>query len=128
MSSTAETVDQDVTRCNAFLEHARNKDPTVRFMMAQLSRAGCGLADAAVSCKKCDGQLAGGFQDDGTVVLCANHVTTQDHASTTLIHEAVHAFDQCRQRSTGGTAFIMPAVKFGLLHSPETALLDAKCC
>lgn len=102
MSSAAESEQEDVSRCNKFLEYARSKDPAVRFMMSHLSRAGCGMSDSEVSCRKCDGQLAGGFQDDGTIVLCANHVTTQDHASTTLVHEAVHAFDQCRAEVNWG--------------------------
>jgi mitochondrial inner membrane protease ATP23 len=67
-------------------------------MFAQLKRAGCQLDANKVECRRCDGKLAGGFQDDGGVVLCANHVATQDHASTTLVHEAVHAFDQCRAK------------------------------
>jgi mitochondrial inner membrane protease ATP23 len=71
-------------------------------MFAQLKRAGCELDTSKVDCRRCDGQLAGGFQDDGGVVLCANHVSTQDHASTTLVHEAVHAFDQCRAKIDWG--------------------------
>ena len=30
--------------------------------------------------------------------MSLSHVTTQAHASTTLVHEAVHAYDQCRAR------------------------------
>jgi mitochondrial inner membrane protease ATP23 len=67
-------------------------------MFSHLKRAGCGMQDTQVECRRCDGQLAGGFQDDGNIVLCANHIRTQDHANTTLVHETIHAFDQCRAK------------------------------
>jgi mitochondrial inner membrane protease ATP23 len=101
MASDKEAAEQ-VARCDLLREHALAKDPAVRFMLAQLDRAGCPLAPSSVQCRRCDGALAGGFQDDGGIVLCANHVTTQDHASTTLVHEAVHAFDQCRAKVDWG--------------------------
>lgn len=83
-------------RCDALKDAALSKDPAVRFMLGALRRAGCALGDGAVECRRCDGAMAGGFQDDGGIVLCSNHVTTQEHASTTLVHETIHAFDQCR--------------------------------
>lgn len=83
---------------NIFLECNTNynSNPAVRFMFAHLKRAGCNVSTDNIECQRCDGQMAGGFQDNGGVVLCANHINTQDHANTTLVHEAVHAFDECR--------------------------------
>lgn len=65
-------------------------------MFKHLKRGGCELSPEKVACKRCDGQLAGGFQDDGGILLCSNHLTTQAHTSNTIVHEAVHAFDACR--------------------------------
>lgn len=67
-------------------------------MFKHLKRGGCDLSAEQVVCKKCDGQLAGAFQDDGGILLCANHLSTQEHASRTLVHETVHAFDACRAK------------------------------
>lgn len=67
-------------------------------MFRHLARGGCALTPDKVTCRRCDGQLAGGFQDDGGILLCANHLHTQTHASNTLVHEAVHAFDSCRAK------------------------------
>lgn len=89
-------------RCDALKDFALSKNPAVRYMLSQLERAGCGLAAGAVECRRCDGAMAGGFQDDGGIVLCSNHVATQGHASTTLVHEAIHAFDQCRAKVDWG--------------------------
>lgn len=65
-------------------------------MMSALKRGGCDLTD--ISCRTCDGNLAGGFRSDGGVILCSDTVRTQSHLSTTLVHESVHAFDQCRAK------------------------------
>ena len=67
-------------------------------MMSALKRGGCALSPSSISCRTCDATLAGGFRDDGGVILCSNTVRTQSHLSTTLVHESVHAFDQCRAK------------------------------
>lgn len=71
-------------------------------MFRHLKRGGCELSPSKVECKRCEGQLAGGFQDDGGILLCSNHLTTQAHTSNTLVHEAVHAFDACRAKVDWG--------------------------
>lgn len=71
-------------------------------MFKHLKRGGCELSPGKVECRHCDGQLAGGFQDDGGILLCSNHLTTQAHTSNTLVHEAVHAFDACRAKVDWG--------------------------
>lgn len=67
-------------------------------MFKHLKRGGCNLTADAAECRKCEGQLAGGFQDDGSIMLCSNNLTTQAHTSTTLVHESIHAFDACRAK------------------------------
>ncbi|CAN8068883.1 unnamed protein product [Agarophyton chilense] len=88
----------EMNRCQNFRDEAFKSHPSVRFMFKHLKRGGCELSPERVICKRCDGQLAGGFQDDGGILLCSNHLTTQEHTSNTLVHEAVHAFDQCRAK------------------------------
>jgi mitochondrial inner membrane protease ATP23 len=101
VSDDKATLEQN-TRCNTLRQFALTKDPAVRFMLSQLDRAGCTLAEDSIQCRQCDGAMAGGFQDDGGIVLCSNHIATQEHASTTLVHEAIHAFDQCRAKVDWG--------------------------
>lgn len=74
------------------------RHPSVRFLFKHLKRGGCPLDPESVVCKRCDGQLAGGYQDNGGILLCANHLTTKDHAADTLVHEAIHAYDACRAK------------------------------
>lgn len=67
-------------------------------MFNHLKRGGCELNADTVLCKRCDGQLAGGYQDDGAILLCSNHLLTLSHTANTIVHEAVHAFDACRAK------------------------------
>ena len=30
------------------------------------------------------------------VILCSNHLDSQDHTDTVVVHELIHAFDDCR--------------------------------
>ncbi|KAF6000466.1 Has a dual role in the assembly of mitochondrial ATPase [Cyanidiococcus yangmingshanensis] len=98
-------------RCENFLQRAVRTNPTVQFMLRALREAGCPEAkqdtatvlaapkqrlNSRIYCRHCEAAVGGGFQDDGTVILCANHIRSQAMASTTLVHELIHAFDQCR--------------------------------
>jgi inner membrane protease ATP23 len=106
-------------RCENFLQRAIHANPTVQFMLKALRDAGCPvllkptadptetdadtrhsvtkpLPNTRIFCRHCEAAVGGGFQDDGTVILCANHIRSQAMASTTLVHELIHAFDQCR--------------------------------
>lgn len=74
------------------------RNPSVRFMFNHLKRGGCELNSETVLCRRCDGQLAGGYQDDGAILLCSNHLVTLSHTANTIVHEAVHAFDACRAK------------------------------
>lgn len=76
--------------------HSPPSNPSVRFLFKHLSRTNCPPTRENVACRRCDANLAGGFQDDGNILLCSNHLTTQSHTSNTLVHEAIHAFDSCR--------------------------------
>lgn len=67
-------------------------------MFNALTRGGCGIDESKVECRRCDGKLAGGFKADGSIQLCSNHLLTQKHTNATLIHESVHAYDQCRAK------------------------------
>lgn len=103
------------TRCETYLCRAVDSNRFVKFMLHSLERAGCPVrhpstncnnghhpadgvnnSGSMLMCRHCDADVGGGFQEDGGIVLCSNHILSQDHASVTLVHEMVHAFDQCR--------------------------------
>lgn len=109
----------ELERCEKFVQRAVHSNPTVQFMVRALREAGCpvfveqtgtppspgvqslepGAAEklsSRICCRHCEAAVGGGFQDDGTVILCANHLQSQSMTSTTLVHELIHAYDQCR--------------------------------
>jgi len=51
-----------------------------------------------IQCSICEQSVLGGFQNDHSIVLAANHMVAQRQANMTLVHEMIHAFDQCRAR------------------------------
>jgi len=73
-------------------------------MFESLEALGCTVKDRAkfVSCSSCDMDLTGGFNsEDASVVLCQNHLVAkngmeQEQVNQTMVHELVHAYDQCR--------------------------------
>jgi hypothetical protein len=46
-------------------------------MLEQIRKAGCYLPEERILCQHCEAAVGGGFQDDGSVVLCSNHLLSQ---------------------------------------------------
>ena len=65
--------------------------------MKQLKAAGCEVPPSNILCAPCDMTKAGGFTPDpGAVILCSGHFFSQQHMESTMTHELIHMFDQCR--------------------------------
>ncbi|KAA8495041.1 Mitochondrial inner membrane protease ATP23 [Porphyridium purpureum] len=86
---------REMQRCEKLRAGALS-DPTVKFMLEHLQKAGCVMPEEAIRCMRCDERVFGGYQGDGSIVMAANHIATQGIANATLVHEMVHAFDECR--------------------------------
>eukprot|EP00285_Hemiselmis_virescens_P013436 CAMPEP_0173387270 /NCGR_PEP_ID=MMETSP1356-20130122/9788_1 /TAXON_ID=77927 ORGANISM="Hemiselmis virescens, Strain PCC157" /NCGR_SAMPLE_ID=MMETSP1356 /ASSEMBLY_ACC=CAM_ASM_000847 /LENGTH=192 /DNA_ID=CAMNT_0014343807 /DNA_START=37 /DNA_END=615 /DNA_ORIENTATION=+ len=80
--------------------YALNRSPIVKFMMEHMGKCGCPVDDSYFTVRHCDESVGGGFdalqEPHGGIVLCQNHVRDYKHAETTLTHELVHAYDNCR--------------------------------
>jgi hypothetical protein len=87
------------SNCQEWRQKALLKSPMVRFMVDAIGRAGCPLSAPDIQCQCCTGAVGGGF-DPATrrVILCENGLQGAAHAETTLVHELVHAFDDCRAK------------------------------
>ncbi|KAK4538467.1 hypothetical protein CDCA_CDCA18G4492 [Cyanidium caldarium] len=95
-------------RCEAHLRQAVRTNRYVQQLLQALSSAGCAMdvsrwqtevdagGDSAVACRHCDADVGGGYQEDGRVVICANHMQSAAHVAVTLAHELIHAYDHCR--------------------------------
>jgi inner membrane protease ATP23 len=85
------------SNCLEWRQQALLKSPMVRFMVDAMGKAGCPLSSTDIQCCSCNGSVGGGFDPTTRrVVLCENGLQGPMHAETTLVHELVHAFDDCR--------------------------------
>ncbi|KAF1858566.1 hypothetical protein Lal_00014321 [Lupinus albus] len=101
-----------VEQCQFMIQKSL-RTPTVRFLREQLEKAGCGVADNFIKAVNCEQRLAGGYmRGEGStgslinlkhvldspylIVVCSNNIEMQDEVDQVLIHELIHAFDDCR--------------------------------
>ncbi|RXW23093.1 hypothetical protein EST38_g2784 [Candolleomyces aberdarensis] len=86
-----------VRRCEKDKEYLMNYSPMVVFMLKHLKLSGCEVPPQNILCAPCDKTRAGGFEHKrGVVVLCAGNFFSQQHMESTIMHELMHLYDQCR--------------------------------
>jgi len=78
------------------LEQSLTNDATVKFMIDAMAKAGCTVGKSFFTVEECDVAVEGGFRPPDGVVLCSNHLDTQQQISNVITHELIHAFDHCR--------------------------------
>ena len=88
------------TRTERFVDRSLAKDPKVKFLLEALKTSGCSVnsenVDSFFRVEKCEAEIAGGFRPQQGVVVCQNHVQTQEEVNNLLAHELIHAYDHCR--------------------------------
>ncbi|XP_010912921.1 mitochondrial inner membrane protease ATP23 [Elaeis guineensis] len=76
------------------------KHPMVRFLREHMEKAGCPVwvrLLLAINCR--DQAAAGGYASGQGITVCCNHMTYQDEINQVLIHELIHAYDDCRVKN-----------------------------
>ncbi|KAH6802851.1 Ku70-binding family protein [Perilla frutescens var. frutescens] len=71
-------------------------DPKVRFLIEHLEKSGCRIGSNFIKANNCSEKVAGGFTRGFGIVVCSNHVQLQDDVEQVVIHELIHAYDDCR--------------------------------
>ncbi|CAL0332989.1 unnamed protein product [Lupinus luteus] len=84
-----------VEQCQLMIQKSL-QTPMVRFLREQMEKAGCGVGDNFIKAVNCEQRLAGGFMRGEGIVVCSNNIEMQDEVDQVLIHELIHAFDDCR--------------------------------
>ncbi|KAJ6298678.1 hypothetical protein OIU76_019769 [Salix suchowensis] len=102
------------------------RTPMVKFLREHMGKAGCGVGEKFVKAVNCDKKIAGGYvrgegafdcmifffrlmrfhvflvelyaflQKIGQIMVCSNHMITQDDVNQVVKHELIHAYDDCR--------------------------------
>ncbi|XP_020112232.1 mitochondrial inner membrane protease ATP23 isoform X3 [Ananas comosus] len=87
--------DECVDRIRKSLKH-----PTVRFLREHMEKAGCPVWPRLLTAANCADQgSAGGYASRQGVTICCNHMTIQDEINQVVIHELIHAYDDCRAKN-----------------------------
>ncbi|XP_057774052.1 mitochondrial inner membrane protease ATP23-like [Salvia miltiorrhiza] len=71
-------------------------NPMVKFLMENLEKSCCGIGSNFIKAENCKENAAGGFARGIGIVICSNHLQFQDEVDQTVIHELIHAYDDCR--------------------------------
>ncbi|KAL1540856.1 Mitochondrial inner membrane protease atp23 [Salvia divinorum] len=72
------------------------RDPKVKFLREKLEKSGCGIGSNFIKGYNCEEAIAGGYNRAEGVVVCCNHLQIQDQVTQVVIHELIHAYDDCR--------------------------------
>ncbi|ESQ49757.1 hypothetical protein EUTSA_v10021562mg [Eutrema salsugineum] len=79
------------------------RNPIVKFLMEQMEKSGCRVGDNFVKAVVCTGPVAGGFTRGRGITVCSNYLTIQDEVNQVVIHELIHAYDECRAKNLDWT-------------------------
>ena len=96
-------------QCRRRLERAVASNRTVQKMVDAIEGLGCKIPTDFLACRQCPASISGGFvvhEGEGQtrqeykprIILCENVQLEKETFEHTLIHELVHAYDQCRAK------------------------------
>ena len=82
--------------CEHMVDYATSREPFVKFMVQKLAEAGCTVGNDFIKIRHCDAEVGGGFRAPDGVIVCYNHLASQEEVTHALTHELIHAYDHCR--------------------------------
>ncbi|KAK2969766.1 hypothetical protein RJ639_020322 [Escallonia herrerae] len=72
------------------------RTPMVKFLKEHMEKAGCSIGDKFIKAVHCEQQNSGFYVPGDGIHVCSNHMNMQDEVNQVLIHELIHAYDDCR--------------------------------
>eukprot|EP00268_Persea_americana_P035820 TRINITY_DN35321_c0_g2_i1.p1 TRINITY_DN35321_c0_g2~~TRINITY_DN35321_c0_g2_i1.p1 ORF type:complete len:201 (+),score=34.51 TRINITY_DN35321_c0_g2_i1:283-885(+) len=72
------------------------RNPTVKFLREHLENAGCFVGEKFFKAVECDNHISGGYVPGQGILVCSNQMNIQDEVNQVVIHELIHAYDDCR--------------------------------
>ena len=79
--------------CTSLVNKLFEHSPIIIFMNSELKKVGC---SPPIYCAPCENKVYGGFHPEMGISVCQNNIGSARRMESTLAHEMVHAFDQCR--------------------------------
>ncbi|KAI4348239.1 hypothetical protein L6164_008986 [Bauhinia variegata] len=74
------------------------KTPMVKFLREHLEKAGCPVRDDFFKATNCTTAASGGYTPGLGITFCSNVLRFQDEVNQVMIHELIHAFDECHAK------------------------------
>ncbi|KAL5573141.1 hypothetical protein UlMin_022738 [Ulmus minor] len=93
-SSGAQGDGKTIKECKDMIRR-RPRTPMVKFLLEHLEKSGCGIGDGFIKAVNCTKKIAGGYASDKGILVCSNHMNFQDEVNQVVIHELIHAYDDC---------------------------------
>ncbi|XP_050370481.1 uncharacterized protein LOC126788523 [Argentina anserina] len=72
------------------------RTPMVKFLLQHMEESGCAVEDGFIKAVHCEKKIGGGYSSGEGVIVCSNHMNLQDDVNQVVIHELIHAYDDCR--------------------------------
>ncbi|KAF3622449.1 putative glycerol-3-phosphate dehydrogenase [NAD(+)]-like isoform X1 [Capsicum annuum] len=72
------------------------RTPMVKFLKEHLEKSGCRIGDNFIKAIHCDKKVSGGYVRGHGIIVCSNYMNIQDEVNQVVIHELIHAYDDCR--------------------------------
>ncbi|KAF9597794.1 hypothetical protein IFM89_021879 [Coptis chinensis] len=87
-----------IERCHDMIQRSLRL-PMVEFLREHLEKSGCYVGNNFIKAVNCEQKIAGGYLRGRGIIVCSNHMTFQDEVNQVVIHELIHAYDDCRAKN-----------------------------
>ncbi|OMO69216.1 Peptidase M76, ATP23 [Corchorus olitorius] len=94
-ATTPEFKGVTVEKCDKMIQKSL-RTPMVKFLKEHLEKSGCIVGDNFIRAVKCDKDMSGGYIPGEGIMVCSDQVEFQDGVNQVIIHELIHAYDECR--------------------------------
>ncbi|XP_047975236.1 mitochondrial inner membrane protease ATP23 homolog isoform X3 [Salvia hispanica] len=83
-------------QCQDIIQKNIKKNSKVKFLIENLEKSGCRIGRHFIRAVNCDQPAAGGFARAYGIEICSNYLHMEDEVVQAMIHELIHAYDDCR--------------------------------
>ncbi len=87
---------QLVDQCTQDLSTILSDHPRIWYIIGVLDALGCPFKSENIQCQPCKESVLGGYSPNSGIIICAGAAKFRSHMEKALIHELIHALDDCR--------------------------------
>ncbi|GAV85031.1 Peptidase_M76 domain-containing protein [Cephalotus follicularis] len=87
-----------VEECQDMIQRSL-RTPMVKFLKERMKKAGCVVGDNFIKAVPCEKRISGAYVRGTGIMVCSNNLTLQDEVNQAVIHELIHAYDDCRAKN-----------------------------